>query len=840
MFDRWTWRMAWRDSRGNRRRLLLYVTSMVLGVAALVAINSFGLNLRETLDEEAKALFGADLSFEAEQPFTDEMEALIDSIGGEPSRRISFTSMAYFPHTGGTRLSTVRAVEGGYPFYGSIETDPPEASRAYREGRNALLDGTLMEQFDVAVGDSVRIGETAYRVAGRLTKTPRESAAFALFSPRIYIPIAGLDTTLLSFGSRADYEVYFKLPADQDPEALRARLEDRLRAADVRIDTVEEVRDDWDEGLTNLYRFLSLIGFIALLLGGLGVASAVHVYVKQRVETVAVLRCFGAKAWRTFQVYLIQAALLGLVGAVAGAALGIAVQVLLPVLLSDFLPVEVSFRVAWSAVAVGLALGLGVTLLFALLPLLDVRRVSPLQALRASYEPAGRGRDPLKLGLYALLGGAIVGVAVLQAPVPVFGVGYAAGVAVVFGLLALVARGITAGARRFFPASWSYVWRQGLANLYRPQNQTLVLMLALGLGTFLIVTLLVSQDTLLKQVEFAGEASGADLIFFDIQPDQLAGVREEIEAQDRPVVEQVPIVTMRLQAVNGRTIDAMRADSTVNLTWAHRREYRSTYRDALTEAEEVIEGTFVPAQPAGTDVVPVSVEEEIARELEVGVGDTLTFDVQGVPMTTTVASLRTVDWRRVQTNFFVVFPTGVLEEAPQFHVVVTRAGGEAASAALQQAVVARYPNVSAVDLSLLLNVFDALVGRMAFVIRFMALFSVLTGLVVLAGAVVVSRFQRMEESVLLKTLGASRRQVVRIMLVEYLLLGLFAAATGLVLALGGGWALARFVFETPLVVEPLPLLAAVAAVTGLTMLIGLVNSRGIYDRPPLEVLRAEA
>lgn len=854
MFDVWMFRMAWRDSRGSRRRFVLFLSSMVLGVAALVAINAFGENLRRAIDEEAKTLLGADLSLEANGPFSPETEALIDSLGGRQARRISFPSMALFPETGDTRLATVRAVEGDYPFYGEVETAPAGAAAAYLDGPNALVDGTLMRQFGVDVGDSVQIGERGYRIAGELVSTPRESAAVMLFSPRIYIPMAELDTTLLATGSRAEYEVYFQFERGRDVEALVEEIEPTLRERRIGFDTVSEVKENWNEGLANLYRFLGLIGFVALLLGGLGVASAIHVYVKGRVETVAVLRCVGAEARRTFGVYLVQAAALGLVGGLVGCLVGLGVQTLLPRLLADFLPVDVQFTISWSAMALGLGIGLGVTVLFALLPLLAVRRISPLRALRAPFEAEaqGDGRDPWRWAVFALIAATVTLFALVQAPTPLIGLGYAVGVAAVFGLLALVAQGIVAGAQRFFPSSWSYVWRQGLANLYRPQNQTRVLMLALGLGTFLILTLVLAERTLLSQIQIAGGDGRPNTVLFDVQPEQLEGVTGIVEEEGLPVFEEVPIVTMRLAAVNGRTVDEMREDSTTETSWAHRREYRSTYRDVLNDAETVVEGAFDGAVPEASEllpapevaapgrVVPVSIEEELAREeLGVGLGDTLVFDVQGVPVTTEITSIREVDWQRFSTNFFVVFPTGVLEEAPQTYVVLTRTPSADRAAQLQSRIVAAYPNVSAIDLSIILSVFDAIFSRVAFVIRFMALFSILTGLIVLAGAVLVSRYQRVQESVLLKTLGASKRQVFQIMLVEYFFLGLFASVAGLVLALGGGWALALFVFDTAFAVPLLRVLLVAVAVVAVTMGIGLVISRGLYRRTPLEVLRGE-
>ena len=832
--------MAWRDSRGSRRRLLLLLSSMVLGVAALVAIHGFGANLRHAVQSQARELLGADLALESRHPFSEDTEALIDSVGGRQARRISFSSMAIFPKGEGTRLVRVRAVEGGYPFYGRLVTAPPAAASTYLSGGpRALVDATLMSQFNQTPGDSVRIGAKSYAIAGALEKMPQESGAISLVSPRVYLPLAELDTTLLAAGSRAEYDAFFKFEEGRNVKRLAEEMAPYLREHDIRSTTAAEEAENWGDGLANLYKFLSLVAFMALLLGGLGIASAVHVYVKQRLETIAVLRCLGASSGRTFSVYLLQAATMGGVCAILGTTLGLGVQALLPRVMADFLPVAVPFHVNWGAVALGAAIGVFGTLLFALIPLVSVRRVSPLRSLRADYESSEEERDLLKWGLYGLLASVVAGTAVLQAPTWEIGMGYAAGLAVAFGLLALTARVTMTLTRRFLPSSWSYPLRQGLANLFRPRNQTVMLTLALGFGTFLILTLYLVQMTLLAQLQVSQGQNQPNIIFFGIQPDQVEGVEEAVQERGRPVMGRIPLVTMRLQRVKGRSVESIKADSSADYTWAHRREYRSTYRDSLTTSEEVVAGTFERSSYGGNGPVPVSVEEDIAEELGVALGDTLVFDVQGVPVTTVVGSLRRVDWQRMSTNFFVVFPEDVLEEAPQTYVVLTRAGGSQASAALQSAIATAFPNVIAIDATLILDVFDALFSRLAFVVRFMALFSILTGLIVLAGAVVVSRYQRIEESVLLKTLGASRRQVLQIILTEYFFLGLLAALAGVALAVVAGWLLARFVFETPLVVEAWPLAAAASIVTGLTVGIGFLSSSGVYARPPLRVLQDE-
>jgi putative ABC transport system permease protein len=270
-----------------------------------------------------------------------------------------------------------------------------------------------------------------------------------------------------------------------------------------------------------------------------------------------------------------------------------------------------------------------------------------------------------------------------------------------------------------------------------------------------------------------------------------------------------------------------------------RREYRCTYRDSLRDSETLVAGQWPMAVTNRTEGIPISLEDGIARELEVGLGDLIEFDLQGIPLKTRVACLRQVDWRRVQPNFFVVFPRGVLESAPGMQVLVTRVGSAEESARLQRSVVGAFPTVSIIDLTLILQTLDSILAKISFVVRFMAMFTVLTGLLVLVGSLLTGRFQRIQESVLLRTLGASRGQILQVLLVEYLAVGILSALTGLLLATAAAWGLSIWVFKAPLALPLGPLLGALAGVPALTLLVGLILSRGVTDRPPLEVLRTE-
>lgn len=836
----WVWRLALRDGRRGLRPLLLSMSSVVLAVASVVAVFSFRDNLQSSIQNQSKSLLGADLSLDSREAFTAEDEVLFRSIGGDQSRQIGFSSMAYFSRTGDSRLVQVRAVSGSFPYYGALEAEPAFVSAEFHGGANALVDENIMLQFDAKVGDFLKIGEQEFRIAGKLRKIPGETLAFSLISPRIYIPMSYLDKTgLLQKGSLVRYRLYFKLPANTDADALVGKLGPELEQLRLRADTVSRRANSIAASTENLARYLTLAVFVAVLLAGIGVASVVHVFARVKARSVALLRCIGAGPEETVCVYLIQILLMALVSSVLGAAVGVGAQVLLPLALKDFLPVKTVITVAPGGIAAGLIVGLGTALLFALIPLLPLRRISPLLALRASFEAERPARDRLVWILFALVAAGIWAFAVWTTGNKLSGSWFTAGVLAVFGVLFALARGSSTLLRKFAPGLFSFAWRQGLANLHRPNNQTSAVMLAIGLGTFLLVTLYSAQRTLVSQVAGRAGAGEANLVLFDVQRDQRQGIADLIRAQGLSLREQVPIVTMRLTRVKDKSVEDLRAEGKIS-SWALRREYRSTYRSELNDSEEIAAGSWQGRVAADVDPIPVSVETGIAESLRVGLGDQLQFEVQGVPLTTRITSLRKVDWQRVQPNFFVVFPEGVLESAPQFFAVVARADSNQAAANLQRGVVEGFPNVSAIDLSLILTTLNSILAKVSSAMRFIAFFTVITGFAVLASAVLGSRAQRLRESILLRTLGAPRAQILGIVAAEYLLLGATAGSAGAILSVGATWALSFYFFGTPAAIDPGPVLTILALVTLATVLAGAAGCWGIFRRSPLEALRAEA
>ncbi len=832
--------MAWRDTRASRRRLLLYSLSIVLGVAALTGISALGDNLRGAIDSQAKGLLGADLNVSGRREFSDKILARLRATGGELATSIATSTMADFGK-GGRRLVSLTAVDGGFPFYGEVETAPAAAYARLSELNTAIIEETAMTQAGLAVGGEIRLGATTFTIVGALKKYPGLSPFTSMFAPRIEVSLAALRTTgLLQRGSLSQHNAYLKLPPGTDAEALKKILREELRGDRLGFTTAQERKEQLGDALKNLFSFVSLVGFLALFLGAVGVASAMHVFIRQRLPSVAVLRCLGASARTSFAIYLVQGMGLGLAGSLLGAGLGLLLQAALPVLLKEYVPYQIEFIVSWRALLTGLGAGVGISGLFTLLPLLNVRRVAPLHVLRSGFEDDFVRPDPLRYAVYAAIGAAMWGVGALQTSSWRLGLAFSLAMIASFAVLAGVAEMIVWAARRVRTRGLPYTWRQGIANVHRPNNRTALLMLSLGLGTFMLLTLALTRASLLAKIRDLDLGERPNLMFFDVQADQIERLRAIAQREGVSLAKTTPIITMRLGTLKGRTVEEIGADKNNTVpAWALRREYRSTFRAGLDDAEQVTAGRFEGAAPVGEARVPVSVEAGLAKDLQLSVGDELDFNVQGVVVKAVIGSVRQVDWQRMQTNFFFVFPPGPLDGAPATYAAAARTGSTEETARLQKAVAKEMPNVSAIDLGFIVRLLDGIFTKIAWAISFLASFTVITGVVVLVSAVLMGRHQRVREAVLLRTLGAQRRQLRQIMLAEYTVLGLLAAATGGGLAVLANALLAKFLFKVS-AVPPVPwLAAAVSVVTLLTIITGLLANRGVSGHPPLEILREE-
>lgn len=843
---RWLFVMAWRDSRRNLPRLFLFVSSIVLGIAVLVAIFSLSENAQKDIDEQAKTLVGADLAIETGRKPEPSVQSFLDSLGSEKATERSFASMIYFPKNQGSRLIQVRALEGNFPFYGNLETTPVSAGRNFLKGQQALVDQTLMFQFNANVGDTIKIGAVNFTIAGILTKAPGRNGLSTTVAPPVYIPLHYLSQTgLEQRGSRISYNFYYRFAPGSDMDKVEKNLSSRLDKNGMGFETVASRKRNTGRIFADFNRFLTLIGFIALLLGCIGVASSIHIYIRGKIISIAILRCLGVSGWQAFLIYLIQVACLGLLGSMIGAFLGTFVQRILPFILKDFLPIELTNSISWSSIGKGIGLGLAISLLFALLPLISIRRVPALGALRFPVIENTARRDPLKLLLYIFVFFFICLFAKWQMNSWVQGFVFTTSILLAFIFLTVIAWILRWSVRHFFPDSWNYLWRQGFANLYRPNNQTLILLTTIGLGTAFIGVLYFVHSLLLTRVSFTSGKNQPNMVLFDIQTDQVKPLTQLASTHKISILQEIPVVAMRIEQVNGKTPDENRMDSTETDSTRFRRrrgfdgDLRVSYRDTLNGYEKIVAGKWEHFNGQQGDDVRISLDDEYARRAHLKIGDKILFNVQGMRLSTVVGSLRQIDWQRLQTNFRIIFPLGVLEKAPQFHVLTLRVSGQKQSATFQQAVVRVYPNVSIIDLGLVLKVLEDVLDKVGFVIRFMAGFCILTGFIVLLSSVLISKFQRIQEMVLLRTLGASRKQLLSIALLEYFFLGSLAAFTGIFLSLIGTWALAKFSFEMSFSFSWLPVLWIFLSVTLLTMVIGILNSFSVLNKPPLEILRTD-
>ena len=845
-------RLAWWEGRAGMRRIGAYAASVALGVAALVAVHSFSGDVIRSIREESQLLLGADLRLSSNAPIPDSVRAIADSVaseGGRLSRVTGLVSMVYAPSSGATRLTQVRGVEGVFPLYGEVVTTPPGIWARLGEPGVAVVDEAIPIQLGVSAGDTLQVGSAFFVILGTVRGLPTDIGFQSSIGPRVFVARSGLEGSgLLEFGSVARYHVYLRMPAGEDPEDVEDRHWRFFRNQAVTSVTAEDQARRLTRGTRVLAWFLRVAGLTALLLGGIGAASAIHVYVKEKTASVAVLRCIGARERSVFNAYLFQAVALGLVGSVAGVAAGIGLQRVLPLLIADVLPVTVEARVDSAAVVAGLVTGVVAAALFGLIPLLRIRGIAPLQALRADFEPENTARS--RLDRVLAFGGLVAGMLLLslwQAPEPEHGLAFAGGLSATLLLLWGTALALTRLTRRYFPARASYAVRQGIANLFRPQNQTTAVILALGLGAFLITTILLVQTSLGRALSTDPEENRPNLLFFDVQPDQRDRVSELVAAAGGGEVDLTAVVPARLSSLNGRPAAEILRDRSDGgpARWAVRRLYRNTYRSELSDSEELVAGRWWgdgAADGAGDNGPPdgVSLDADLADDLRVGVGDQITWDVQGVPVTTTVENLRRVDWERFDINFLVVAEPGVFDQAPRSYLGLARIADPEARARMQRNLVLSLPNVSVLDLALVQEALDTILGRVGGAVRFLSLFIALAGVVVLVGSLSTSRYQRMRESALLKTLGARRALVRKVLLAEYTSLGTLAGLAGSLLGVCASWALVEFFFELDFHL-PLWRVAGIwLVVVALTVVTGLANSRGVLRRKPLETLREVA
>jgi putative ABC transport system permease protein len=822
-------RLAWREARSSIRRLATYMIAVSVGIAALVAINSFRANVMQSVDDQARTLLGADIRISSNAPFPDSIVAVIDSMEarrpGTTATLVSTLSMA-LSRGGRERLVQLRGVRGPYPMYGSMETQPAGAWRRLEAG-DILLEPALLAQLDTHTGDTLTIGGTRFAVAGVITNLTPEVNFRGALGARVFMSRDALERTgLLKFGSIASHEAYLRLPKAAEQWLFLDKHEALFERSLVQTTTAGQQARRMARAVDVLGRFLGLIGLGALLLGGIGVASAINVFIRSRRDSIAVLRCLGATQATAFTAYVLLATALGAASAAVGVLLGVLVQFALPALLRGVMSFDVQFQPEWTVVAAGLLFGTVITTAFALLPLLAVRGITPLRALRVTHEPV-RTRDPWHALVLLVLAGIMTATCVWQADDVRVGIVFAATLAGALVLLWLAGALLLRLTPRFVPHRSAFPVRQGIANLHRPNNQTRTVTVAVGFGVFVLSALWVVQHNLLDWMSMADAKNAPNVVLIDVQPDQVAELRKVISRYATTEPEITPIVPARIAEIHGGTGEPER--------WAMRREYRHTWRAEPT-GETIIAGRWWTGAREPGHVAEISVEEGLLHDLNAGLGDTITWDVQGLPVESVITSVRSVNWAEFRTNFFVVFQPGVLEAAPHTYVALVHTDS-AVSGDFQREVAQRFVNVSAIDARDVQQTLQSIVQRVSFAIQFMALFSLAAGALVLLAALAAGRHQRIRESALLRVLGARRAQVRTILLTEYVASGILAGVAGILLGGTAGWLLVRFLFELPFSVPAAQLALLAAGVAALSAIVGLYTTRDALSGTPLQVIR---
>lgn len=835
-------RIAWKEIHRRISEHLIYVVVIALGVASLVATSSFTDSLSAAIEEQTKTLLGADFVVKSRQELPLELLEEYNQQVDDFSDQASFNSMVQFTKSKGTRLVQVRSITGPSPFYGAFETDPPGArdkllqwDPELSQHPPAIVDLTLLQQFDASVGDEIKLGAQQFEVIAILQRVAGEIAAISAVGPRIYIPQKAVGGTgLLKVGSLARRKRFYKVTDNQRRSEIISELKQRLEDSAARVETVEDRKEDIQDLLSNLKVFLGISGITALLLGLAGVASASFVQARRKRSNAAALLCLGATRRDVSLIYGLQSVLLAGTGAVLGAAAGWLILQLFPIVLLEFLPLDISVSISMSlwAVLAGALVGLAGGVLFSFEALRTLTLTSPMSALRTSLLEEIPKVSRLTLAaitFFLLLAGKYATGSFLKAGI------FFCSFAVLLLCVLIAAKAILVLLRKLIPTFSTGVVRQGINNIFRPNNQSLIMILCIALLTFIVSLTMLLQRSLLDEVALKDTRTQPNTILFDIQSDQVEEAKDLLNRLGHPVMEESAIVSMRLRSINQVPYSKLLEDEDIP-KWTLRREYRSTFRDHLTETEEIVAGSLRERVENTDGPIPVSLEEGIAEKLKVTLGDTLVFDVQGVELETTIASLREVDWKQVRPNFFVVFPLGVLEQAPQIHVLATRTKGAEDSAQLQRETVKLLPNVSVIDITLVLDTLTTVIDKISFVLVFLGFFIVSMGSIVLGGALATGRYNRLRELVIYRLLGASYQQMRTLALCEFLALGLVGAVIGICLSIAAAALLTTYVLKVSLH-GLLPGLAIPAAISMILVLaLGAATTGQFKKLAPRQIL----
>jgi len=844
--------MAARETRASWKRLLFFFVCIAVGVAAIVALRSVIQSVRAVIGREARSLIAADVLIDTSRDWTPEARQKIDgrlSEAGSIARTETIetpTMVRPVDDRPVARMVELRAVQAGFPLYGSVDLQGGQVfSHALVENHGVLVRPELLTTLGVGVGDGIRIGQSTFTIRGVIAKEPGRGVGGFSLGPRVLVDFADVPSTeLLGFGSRARRTVMAKVPDDRLDQLFRSLRRD-FRDSFVNVRSYRANDDQVGRDFDRAENYLSLVGLVIVILGGIAVSSVIRVFVLQKIKSIAVLKCLGGTSRQIIAVYLLQVITLGLAGSVLGVGLARTAVAAIPLALrsSTSLLAEAQYGVSANAAVQGVAIGILVSMLFSVVPLLRIRDVKPSLLLRD--ENARGRRDWLRIAAMIVVSLALVGVAAWQAASLRVGIVVCLGFAVLAFLLQLAGRGLILAVAPL-ARSRSFPLRHAVLHLSRPGNQTRVILLAVGLGAFFIVGVRSLQASLLEEFSVQVAADSPDMFLIDIQRGQVDGVRAFLDRQvsgpNRPPL--IPVLRARVVGVEGRETHASGPDAVRRLRQGLAREFTITYRDHLEANERIVAGRFwngaLPPGPPGADA-EVSIEKGIHERSLVDVGDTISFDILGRVVNARVTSIRDVEWRDSRNGgFMFVFRPGPLDAAPQTYVSPLKGPQDpAARARFQHDLVERFANVSVIDVSEILQTVREVMSKVTLAITVVGGLVLFSGALILVGAVAMTKFQRVYEAAIFKTLGANTGTIAKMLLFEYGVLGSLAGLVGSLGAVALTWGVSRYALEIPWRIFVSEHLGGVALTAVLVGAIGVLSSFDVLRNKPLSTLRAE-
>lgn len=840
---RFIFNLTRREIRSSWQRLLFFFLCIALGVGSIVALRSLIQNLTKVVGNDARALMTADLEVTSTNDFSPvdiaKVEAVISEFRTieERNETITTSSMARPVDQAKQTLEFVelKGIEPPFPLVGAFVLGNGEPfDFKLLENNGAVIARVLLEDLGVTVGDSIRIGEATFQVRGVFDEEPGGSSGFRLGS-RVFVEKKAFDEAgITRNSSRVRRRILYR--TSDNPTEIVRRLREALQGTTLQVNSYREQQENLSEQFERTENYLALTGLLILVLGGVGVWNVARAFVEQKRKTVAVLKCLGASGGRVITVYMLQILTLGLIGSGFGVLLAQGGLLLARTQFAEALPANMSYAVSASTAAQGIVLGLLISLLFSTLPLLQIRTIKPKLLLRDENNVSMSRLDWSRWIFGAVCLAGLLALAIWQAGSLRIGLYFLGGLAGTGLVLYLSAALLTSILRRLGTFS-SFSFRQAVNSLYRPGNQTRVILLAVGLGAFVVITVQIMQANLIREFDFSRNRRLPSLIFVDIQKSQIAELARLIEERTGEIPEQTPTVRARISHVNGEAIDYQQREVRQQQGQIGR-EFAITYRQKLEENETIIGGSWWT--PGAVDVPRVSVEERMAERLKVGPGDSITFDISGRKITALVASVRKIDVRNARTAFVFVFEPGPLEAAPQSFAATTLQHVPATDRQrLQRDILDRFPNVQIFDVADIIATVNALVNNFVIAISFVGSFVLLSGILILIGSVALTKSQRIYENAILKTLGAKRATLATILFAEYATLGLIAGLISSGFGTALSYVVARFLMNIDWQFEPVIVLLGVLITAAVVTAVGVAASFDVLFRKPLATLRSQ-